>query len=428
MGASHQLKLWLALALIVGSLYIAAAYLSPEFFTSSLTTDQSPSPGFRLVKDYANVHRYFSIAQWWPQHYQPYRDDFIEYPQLATLFFTLPFFFVPQLSVAAHQLIYQLLVLILYLLNFYLAGRLLRANKIPLYYLALFFLPSIIYGLFSGYDILTALLITASLWFFQRQRWTAALLFLLAAFLVKWYPALFFFVYLAYWLNQKKNKRIPLPWRAILITIAVALIIFAATIAWLGWSATFSPYLVHGLRTISVSSPYGLVEKIFFPNNFALDVQGNFLNFSNPSLFFWLTILPFSGLLLLFLRSWRLSKINFSWPEILLWFALFPTIFILTNRYYTPNWYFWIISLIIFIRPNKRMVWLLILYDLFNYFYYPLLFDYNPSCSLALIVNLIRNGLLLILICSLLFDLSKLCLPKFISSCPLIRKKTTSPS
>ncbi len=335
-----------------------------------------------LFRDGFDIDIYFKRASWLTENKLPYKEVFCEYPQLALAYFTFPLLFTK--NFLTYQKIIFLLNAIGFLFFIYFTLKLLEFFKKPLAYVFLFFLPSSLYFVFNRYEILVILITQISLYLLLTKKYKLSFFFLGLAVLTKWYPVLFFPLYLLPVLNSG-NKRM-LKKVVLIFFLTIFFPLFLSSI-FLGVKAVLSPYLFHLSRSGGSGSLYGIFSLLF---------SHTFLEGSVLAL---LLALQFSLPAFYFFKLNDFKKRIWLPQEIVKALLLIVLVFILFSKFYSPQWILWFLPFLILVTDWKG-VYLVIIYDLLNYLQYPIAWVSVDIFSLPF--NLLVLFRSLILICLIL--------------------------
>ncbi len=404
----HEIKQTVIWWLIVTSLFFLLASLLPKHFP--FLNGQAGDKGIPLIIEDWDMAVYWREANWWRQGIKPYYGSFftfkdnswqvfippVEYPQLALTYFTIPSFFANNFET------YRWLMFTsnaLCLLSLLLGTRLLlkinQQNQRRILWLII--LPSFIFFTFNRYDILPTTITIWSLIFLLNKYYKLSFFTLTLAILTKVYPILLLPLYL---LVAKNNQQKLSP----LITIT-ALTLFIPLIScatWTGIIPTLGPYLAHIFREPTVGSPLRALYHLGFYYPWV------------TNLIFLLIQLAIPLVIIYGLISKKRWVVNTN--GIIILFNLIILLFILFNKFYSPQWILWFLPTIITVVPNYYLGNIIIPYDLLNYLLWPLLGSFKIYIYKTLPYNsltLIRTSLLVIMVGYLIYLTCKFNLLKF---------------
>jgi hypothetical protein len=308
--------------------------------------------GVRFIRDDSDMKCFFLRGSFATRPgVRPYRDTFIEYPQLAAYLFAVPYFFVrdPHAYYAFFTFMMALATGALALL----VGRLTRHVGVDASRVLLLLLPGTLYFCLNRYDVMPALVVVGATLLLLRGQEGLAFAALALGVLFKSYPLIYLPAF-AVWTVEKRGLK-----GLVRAGLAFALVITVCSIqlaVWSGPEALLAPYLFQFGREDNPESLYRVVAHAF-PRA------------AVPTLH-WLFLLlqAAPGLAILLLRP--RGKM-----ALLRWMTVSTLVFVLFSRFQSPQWVVWItpLALLAAVTPRERA--LLVAQDVLSYVYYPLAYD-----------------------------------------------------
>ncbi|MFH1565160.1 MAG: hypothetical protein ABIC82_04935 [bacterium] len=336
-----------------------------SFFTENTVSGR----GIKLIKDPGDFEVYFLRSFLFIGESPNGIKNFSEYPQLALLFLTIPRFFVDNFFQYTKTLI---IMLSLCFISFLIVNiKLLKKINNNINYIWLLFLPSVIYFTFNRFDIFPALLVQISLLLFFTKKYKSSFFVVGLAILAKWYAFLLLPILFIYLKDRISKKKI---YNLFLILFFTIIIPFFITLYCRGLLSVFEPYIFHSMRGKEPGSLYALV-----PNFYMIKYIFIFLQFI--------------GIFFVLLKA----KIQ-NYKDIINWSAVLIMVFILFCPIFSPQWIIWFLPLLVLTADTKKLVFLIIFYDLINYLQFPILHNINYSSYIFNIVVVIRSIFLIFII------------------------------
>jgi hypothetical protein len=243
----------------------------------------------------------------------------------------------------------------------------------------LMFLPAAIYFSINRFDILPMYLSLLAITAIKKERFAGAAALLAAGALTKWYLVLLLPFFLGYELRCTRKS----PWRSIMVFGCVCASILLPTFILGGWQAVWQPYAWHLNRLVEPGTFLWLAGTYLG--------EGGKASATLTSLF---TLLGFSGVSLVILKG--LKSVN----RVILSSIATLLIFIFFTRIFSPQWWLWILPLMILTIENKFDLILVVLYDLLNYLAFPITYDLlgNKSPFYLLITGLLLTLIVILFI------------------------------
>ncbi|HKK15898.1 MAG TPA: hypothetical protein VJ981_04270 [Gammaproteobacteria bacterium] len=349
-----------------------------SLFASSIT-------GTRYITDNYDINHYQSRGSWYLTGGAPYRDVFSEYPQLATYMFALPYAIGQSQDPQTYRYIFSLMMALCLGLTIILVYQL-RPDKKTLAFLLL--LPACLYFTHNRFDIVPSLFALLSLKLLLDGRFYKAFAVLAISVMFKWYALVLFPVYLSY---CRSFPEVKIKYLLAAFALPVAVIVIHSMI-WTGWKDFFNPYLFHLGRGTNRESIAWFFEAIFEP---VLARNFGELTFNIIAVTFF-SIFLVGQFIVAFLALF--AKIEGK-EKVVYWSVAAIAGFMVFGKYYSPQWILWIAPLLLLMPVNRKLVILIVLFDIFTYLEFPTTFRYRKSedillfCSFYSIV-LIRIGIL----------------------------------
>ena len=351
----------LILALLVGFLpAIPSRFFKNEDFR-----------GIRLVKDVEESSLYFIRSRWVSERVLPYRDVFVEYPQLAAAYiswprlFTQDVFHYGQFLFAANGLVYVGLIVV--------TARILSLLKYSPKRLLIFFLPAALYFSVNRFDALPALVVQLSFLalLLHRPKWAVGSL--VVAGFIKWYAWLLIPLF---WCWQRRTTSIKDLLRRFLPSAILSILIIATSFFLFG-SKVLDPYRFH------VQGRSFGHDTIFTPL-----IGGVFENGIARAL---LVVQAAVVLAVAVFGNW-LSRRMFSFTSLIRLSLITLLAFMLLAKFYSPQWILWVVPLFI-VLPLRRVDYILLVsFDLVSFIQFPVFFDmFGASSGEYFIIVLVRT-------------------------------------
>ena len=364
------------------------ASFSPSKFFSGDTRE-----GISLVRDDQELDTYYQRISYYRNNDLPYQHERIEYPPLAVFYLTVPEIFSENFNGYKQALMVQNIILALFLILLtYLLAKNLNTNKKLLW---LFVLPSFVYYILNRFDIWPAFLIQLAVFLLFKKKFIWSFFILSLAFLAKGYAIIFFPIFLIYCLNQKKQQAINLFKNRYLYIIVLPFVTITALICtWAGIENGLFPYIFQSTRNFAYGSFYLIyIKSLMTILPAGLMSAGMFV--AAKVLFLLQIILP----LMLYAGYQFFRKLINNNQEVIHWLILTVMLYMMFSVYYSPQWLVWLLPLLVLARIGWREILLIIGYDIFNYFTYPVVWNYaSPDSSLFGITVLVRTILFVLII------------------------------
>lgn len=326
----------------------------------------------RFINDYFDRGNYYARGSWYPLKKVPYLEIFSEYPQVATYFFALPHAMLSAIygsnyTKEQYYFIFSTLMMVFLFASIMLMYNLRIRNKCFAFFLLL---PASLYFSYNRYDILPAFLSLVSIKFLSKQKYNLSIFVLALGVMTKWYLILLFPIFLNFYYSRHKK----INWNMIFIFCLTVILCILPTLLSGGVEALWAPYKLHGERGFNAESLFYLLMTLFRDT-----LHINIATGVGYSLFF---ILQLSVIPLIMTR-----KID-SLPQVVNWSALTILVFLLFAKFYSPQWILWVLPFLILRIQNVRDIFLVIIFDVATYLYFPVIFDgYNALLNTMIIIK-----------------------------------------
>ena len=323
----------------------------------------------RILNDYCDLSGYYLKGLWYPLKKVPYKEVLSEYPQLATCLFALPhillsFAYGSDYHKREYYLVFSAIMVIFLFATVMILYSLRNRNK---YFAFLMFLPASLYFSYNRYDVFPAFLSILSIKLLSKEKYGLAVFVLALGVLAKWYCILLLPIFLNFYYSRYKKINLGMIY---LFCLTIFLGILPTLLSG-GIKAFLVPYRFHMMRGCNQESLLYLLgltlnSKLWFYIFFVLQ----FL------------ILPFSAI----------SKI-YSLQKVVSWAALSIFVFMLFNKFFSPQWILWVLPFLILRAQNRKDVFLIVLFDLITYLYFPVIYDgfrflLVPICAIKTVIIL----------------------------------------
>jgi len=131
------------------------------------------------------------------------------------------------------------------------------------------------------------------------------------------------------------------------------------------------PYMFQSTRNFA----YGSIYAIFISSNWDYFSEA----FWSWYMFIGSKILAVLQLALPFIIyvSYKKFRHHIKTPtNLVMWSLLVLSFYIFLSPYYSPQWFLWLLPLLVLLPLNKKEVWLIIVYDLLNFIFFPVVYRY----------------------------------------------------
>lgn len=382
----------LAFFLLFFLILFATVLLTSQSLTVRPVINHQPTD-LRLLRDHWEFEVYYDRISYFFNSSLPYEYNRVEYPLLGVLYLTVPAIFAHSWFGYGLALMCQNLVLGLALI--YLTYHLLKTLGLKSNRLWLFVLPSFVYFLLNRFDIFPVVLAQLAFLLLFKKKFGWSFFVLSLGFLAKGYTMVLFPIFFVYWLNQSGRDRINLLKNKPLSLFALPIIIAVAAVClWAGWENGLFPYYFQSTRFFS----YGTFYVIFLKP--LIKILPEWLWFGGTQVavklvFFLQILLP-----LLFYTGYQVFRqLVRNFRQVILWSTVALLLYVFFSPYYSPQWFLWLLPLLLLVADRKKEFILIIAYDLVNYLFYPLAWGtVGPYSTPFDMVTLVRTVLLAIII------------------------------
>jgi hypothetical protein len=308
-----------------------------------------------------DISAYYHRAKWVVTH----EAAVSEYPQIPTYLFGLNEFIAGFFNESVRFGIFYAIIAFEMIVALYFVVKILTESfpSVRKYHSLLMLLPPSLYFVLNRFDILPALLCLIALNLLQKKKWIFSSIILAIATFTKWYPVLIFPGFFVY-ASTQENK---LQWKMIVSFVLTSLFIIIPTYFQGGMEAVLFPYQFHAIRGLEYVSVPVLINRLLV-NVFNLSIsQPGFSQF-----FFFLQIL--SPLLVLFLTINTIERLVKYCVIVIISFILF-------SRVNSPQWFLWFLPFMIISLKDKTDAWIIVIYSIATYLYFPIVFDWMGPLS-----------------------------------------------
>ncbi len=352
-------------------LVLGAIYSPAKFFRGS-----GDNEGISLVRDDHELNVYYERIGYYFDQGVPFQNDRVEYPVLGLFYLTAPAIFTDtQVDYNIALIIMNLIFLLGLVIITYNILKILGVKSNQLWLLAL---PSFLYFTINRFDIFPALLIQLGILLLVKKKFSWAFLLLSFSFLAKGYAMVLFPIFFVYYLshNNLKIKNYFNNKPFILFTLPVVISV-AGLIIWAGFENALFPYIFQSGRNFAYGSIYGTFIALnwdYFPNVF----WRWFMSIGSKIFGFLQLFLP----LIIFIGYKKFKTFIKSPTDVIRWSLLVLMLYIFLSPYYSPQWFVWLLPLFILIPLNKKEIWSIIVFDLLNFLFFPLIYGFFSVNSL----------------------------------------------
>ncbi|MDP2685181.1 MAG: hypothetical protein Q8P20_09180 [bacterium] len=359
---------------------------------SSIFGDQPTTGDVSLIRDDFELDVYYQRIGYFYDKEIPFQSDRVEYPVLGLFYLTIPTLLTNTQADYDIALIFQniIFLIILVILTSKIIKILGRDNR----QMWLFILPSILFFTINRFDIFPAVLIQLALLLILKKKYGWSFVLLSLSFLAKGYAMVLFPVFFVYYLVQRNSKiKGLLLNRPFLLFSIPAVIIVIGLMFWAGFENALFPYIFQSTRNFA----YGSVYAIFISANWNFFVDG----FWKWYMFIGSKILGVLQLVLPFIIyvGYKKFKQYIKTPtNLIMWSLLVLSFYIFLSPYYSPQWFLWLLPLLVLLPLNKKEVWLIIVYDLLNFIFFPVIYRYIGYESYIFDIVVFIRSLVFILI------------------------------
>jgi hypothetical protein len=371
-------------ALAAVAILVVAQYVPSKFF------NDTSHAGIGLVRDDKEMGVYYNRVGYALDGGIPYKYSRIEYPPLGVFYLTIPaIFFKTFASYRAGLMALNILTfLALLAVTYYLLSMFGRNKKI----LWLFVLPSFVYFVLNRFDVLPALLTQVALLLLLKKRFGWSFFVLSLLFLAKGYAIVLFPIFFLYYINQKQIQAPRLlKNRPLMIFIVPIVLVTAITCIVAGFMNGMFPYVFQSTRFFGVGTiyvPYYLAIQEMLP-----------VGLFNAGASILAKVFSASQLIVpIFLYiGWSIfRKFITTKEDVLRWSVIILMLYILCSVYYSPQWFVWLLPLLLLVIRDRAGIFLVIAYDIVNYLQFPVFWHYFGPYAPALNMIVVARTILFV--------------------------------
>lgn len=363
----------------------------------SIFGDQPTTGDVSLIRDDFELDVYYQRIGYFSDKEIPFQSDRVEYPVLGLFYLTVPALFTnTQADFDVALIVQNIIFLIILIILTHKMIKILGRDKRQLW---LFILPSLLFFTINRFDIFPAVLVQLALLLMLKKKFSWSFLLLSFSFLAKGYAMVLFPVFFVYYLVQKnQNIKNLLFNKSLLLFIVPPIVAIIALMLWVGIENALFPYMFQSTRNFA----YGSIYAIFISANW---------NYFSEVFWSWYMFIgsKILGLLQLALPfiiyvGYKKFKDYIKTPtNLIMWSLLVLSFYIFISPYYSPQWFLWLLPLLVLLPLNKKEVWLIIVYDLLNFIFFPVVYGYIGYESYIIdIVVFMRSAVFIWLIFMLL--------------------------
>jgi len=359
--------------------------------------DQPITGEVSLIRDDFELDVYYQRIGYFDDKEIPFKSDRVEYPVLGLFYLTIPALFSETQADYDIALIIQNIIFLIILII--ITSRLIKILGRDKRQIWLLILPSILFFTFNRFDIFPAVLIQLALLLMLKKKFSWSFLVLSLSFLAKGYAMVLFPVFFVYYLVQKNSKVKSLVTnKPLLLFIIPSIIAMIALMFWAGFENALFPYIFQSTRNFA----YGSIYAIFISANweFFTEVFWKWYMYIGSKILGLLQLaLPF----IIYVGYKKFRHYIKTPTNLITWSLLVLSFYIFLSPYYSPQWFLWLLPLLVLLPLNKKEVWLIIVYDLLNFIFFPVVYRYIGYESYIIdIVVFVRSavfiGLILMLV------------------------------
>lgn len=357
---------YLLVFIVIFVLIVVAIINSPAKFLS----DQGDNGGVSLIRDDHEFNVYYERIGYYYEHGVPYKNERAEYPVLGLLYLTVPAFFTSTQADYNIALVIQNLIclLLLIIVTYNIINFLGTKNK----QLWFFLLPSFLYFTVNRFDIWPALLIQLAVLMLIKNKFNWAFLLLSFSFLAKGYAVVLFPIFFVYYFVKNGDKiKNHIKNKPFLLFITPVIILIVGLIVWAGFENALFPYVFQSTRNFAFGSIYGsfiVLNWGYFSETF----WHWFMYVGSKILGLWQLLLP----LIVFLGYKKFKDFIKIPADVVRWSLLVLLFYVFLSPYYSPQWFVWLLPLFVLIPLRQKEIWAVIIFDLLNFLFFPLVYGY----------------------------------------------------
>jgi len=103
--------------------------------------------------------------------------------------------------------------------------------------------------------------------------------------------------------------------------------------------------------------------------------------------------------LIIFMAIQRFKKIIKTPRDLIGWSFLVLAVYVIFSPYYSPQWAVWLLPLLILIFNRAREVWAIVIFELLNYLFFPVIYGhFGYEHWLFDVVTVLRTAALFVLL------------------------------
>ncbi len=390
-------RIYISIIFIVFCAALVASFFAPMRFFMSDNSFGAP-----LVRDDHESKVYQQRVAFLDENTFPYKESRIEYPPLGVAYLSIPALLSKSYQGFRNALIVQNLIFGFLLVV--VAYKLLTVMQKSPRWLLLFLLPSFIYFTINRFDIFPVFLVLLALLYLFRHKFVAAFILLSLSFLVKGFSIILFPVFIAYMLSVRRPQNFNIfknKYLYILLAPFVLITVLICIIA--GVENGLFPYIYQSTRSFSYSSIYTMYLQALLgllPSLAYIIIQ--------KMLSFALVLLQIILPLLLYFGHQHFRKIIASKEEVIRWSIMVTMLFIFFSPYSSPQWFVWLLPLFVLNKGGRRLIALLIAFDIVNYLFFPVLYHYfHPYTISFSMITLLRTILFVLIFIQIAWPLKR---------------------
>ncbi|MBI4426129.1 MAG: DUF2029 domain-containing protein [Candidatus Kerfeldbacteria bacterium] len=365
-------RIWPAVFTVVvaTSILVVVAGLSREL------PPHARQPLTTLVQDDYELAVFYNRTDFVRRGELPYVGETIAYPLLGVVYVMLPRLFGTDFADYRTGLVLQNVIVTVLLML--VTARLLRQLGRPRHWLWLLALPGFLYFALYRYDVFPALLVVVAFLCLFSRRYGPAFITLGIAVLAKGYPIVLFPIMFAYCGQEKGQYPNPLFNRYVFMTLAPSAVVLAAMSWAAGIEKALFPYLFQTSRQIDHGTIY-----LWYAEWFRQHLTRPTWNLLNMVFLKMLALLQVVLPLSIYLGHRYFSRLIRYPRDVVVWSVLTLLLFIQFFPYHSPQWFIWILPLLVLVIETRAQLAVVISYGLVTYLQFPVAFNYFGYDSLV---------------------------------------------
>jgi len=164
-------------------------------------------------------------------------------------------------------------------------------------------------------------------------------------------------------------------------------------IFWAGFENAIFPYIFQSSRDIAYGSIFGLFITANWDYFSSIFWKG-FMSMGSKLLSFMQLIIP----LIIYFGYKKFKKFIKSPNDVIKWSLLALSFYIFLSPYHSPQWFVWLLPLLVLLPLNKKEIWIIVIYDLLNFIFFPLIWGFwSHEHILFGVMVFLRTAFLLII-------------------------------